>query len=97
MPVCCVAGARLNSGLAGVGVIFVLAMVAVYENSCTFVLLCNYVRSVDEFQIEKVLVEWLPLRRLCRSLYCTRTALEYEYRIAPWFTVICKALELISA
>ena len=54
MPVCCVAGTRLNSGLAGVGVIFVLAMVAMYEYSSTFVPRGKYVRSVDGFQIEKV-------------------------------------------
>ena len=41
MPVCCVAGTTLDFGLASVGVIFFLAMVALYENSCTFVLRCK--------------------------------------------------------
>jgi len=42
VPVCCVAGTMLDFGLAGVGVIFLLAMVALYENSCSFVLRCNF-------------------------------------------------------
>jgi len=34
----CVAGIMLDFDLVGVGEIFCLAMVALYENSCTFVL-----------------------------------------------------------
>ena len=38
MVACCAAGTTLDFGLAGIGVICSLAMVALYENSCTFVL-----------------------------------------------------------
>jgi len=47
----CVAGIMLDVDLAGVGEIF-LAMVALHENPCTFVLRCNRTLRVRDLLSE---------------------------------------------